>query len=79
MQQPGEGLPVCAEWGEEAVSDQSFVPKDTTKPYEIVLVVFRHDFSNHGDARISLAQTSLWFKNTKEVLDWSDNSGVDFS
>jgi hypothetical protein len=60
------------------ISD-NFVPIDTTKPFEIVIVVFKHNFENHGDERVSMAQTNLWFKDTAELLEWSDGAGVDFS
>ena len=60
-------------------NNKQFVPIDTTKPLEVLVTVYKHDFSNNNDSKIPMAKTSLWFKNTEELLDWSDNSGVEFS
>ena len=56
-----------------------FTPIDSTKPFEVVLVVFKHTVENGIDNRTSMAQTALRFNNTKELLEWADDSGVDFS
>jgi len=52
---------------------------DLVKPFEIVIVVFKHTLDNGIDSRISIAQTALRFTNTAEILDWADGAGLDFS
>ena len=54
-------------------------PEDSTKPFEVVVVVFKHTFDKGIDSRISIAQTALRFTTTKELLDWADDSGIEFS
>jgi hypothetical protein len=44
--------------------------------FEVVIHVFKRE---KGERKTSIAQKSLFFKNTARLLDWSDNSGVDFS
>lgn len=53
--------------------------EDTPSPpedYEVVIRVFKRE---KGGRVKSVAKTSLFFPTTKHLLDWSDNSGVDFS
>lgn len=56
----------------EDTKNQSYPSTD----FEVVIVVFKRE---NGERKNSMAQTSRFFPNTKELLDWSDNSGVDFS
>jgi hypothetical protein len=44
--------------------------------FEVVIVVFKRV---NGERKTSMAQKSLYFPDTGALLDWSDNSGVDFS
>ena len=45
--------------------------------YEVVVCVFRREDENVRG--VSLGQTSLFFANTKAVLEWADAAGVDFT
>lgn len=51
-------------------------PSRPTKDFEVVIIVFKCE---NGERKNSMAQTSLFFNDTEELLDWSDNSGVDFA
>ena len=44
--------------------------------YEVEIVVFKR---KNGERNTRMAQKSLFFPDTKKLLDWSDDSGVDFS
>ena len=53
--------------------------KKTSRPnkdFEVVITVFKCE---NGERKNSMAQTSLFFNDTEDLLDWSDNSGVDFA
>jgi len=48
-----------------------------TKPttHEVVVSVFQHDGVTRGK---SIGQKSLLFKSIQEVIEWSDDAGVDY-
>jgi len=47
--------------------------KQTT--HEVVVCVFQHDGITRGK---SIGQKSLFFKSIQEVIEWSDDAGVDY-
>lgn len=49
---------------------------DTTKPYVVEIVAIKHDYPTGSSKK--LGKATLRFKRIEDLIDWVDNSGVNF-